>query len=397
LSDADQAAALVYVRSLSMGGTLFRGPLTPGAGVISGTVTNGTTGQPMPNLTVDLGIFDETSLVEQRSAQTDAQGVYRFDALSTDAGVSFAARTEYPAGIPYSSDFVTFEAGSEALDLPLSVYETTTDPSGLRIERAHIIVDFDTTGSGQAAGQALIAELMVFSLDGDRAYMGDGSAVLRFTLPAGATDVSVNEETLGGRYQQTSDGFVDLLPLSPGQNVRQIIFRYALPLPLGELELVRSFAYAATAVNALVSDIGQQVTSEGLTNQGVRQAQGVSYFNFEGQNVPAGQRIAIRMARLPAPGAAGAGGQTADRGLVFALVGAAATIAAGLVLWPIVRRRQAPSAAQTGFSDRENLVDALARLDRAYEAGKLPEPAYREHRLRLKAQLRDLLQKEGQG
>ena len=57
---------------------------------------------------------------------------------------------------------------------------------------------------------------------------------------------------------------------------------------------------------------------------------------------------------------------------------------------PILRRRGTPAAA--GGATREELVDALARLDLAYEAGELSEAAYRDQRLLLKAQLRDFTQ-----
>ena len=81
LSAAEQAAGLEYVRSLAFGGPLFRGPLPKGTGVISGTVVNGTTGAPVPDLTVELGIFDQTSLLEQRTAKTDSAGVFRLTEL----------------------------------------------------------------------------------------------------------------------------------------------------------------------------------------------------------------------------------------------------------------------------------------------------------------------------
>lgn len=391
LNDAEQRAALAYTRGLSLGGPLFRGPLAKGTGVISGTVTNGTTGQPAPNVAVELGIFDTTALLEQRTAQTDAAGFYRFTDLPTDADLVFAARVQYPAGTPYSTDFISFEAGQSAIDLPVAVYETTTDASGVRIERAHFIIEFD-------AGQALVAELMLFSLDGNRSYIGDGSAVLRFTLPPGATDLAVNEEDLGDRFQQTADGFVDLLPLAPGQNVRQVLYRYALPYTNGKLDFTRSLVYPATNVNALISDIGQQITSVQLADQGVREAQGSSYRSLLGTNLPAGQEILIRITQLPATsatdatGASSGGAAAPSRGLLFALIGLAAAGAAVLVALPILRGRAAP-----GPSDRTGLIDALARLDLAFEAGELPEAAYRDQRLRLKAQLRDVLSKAGQG
>ena len=393
LSAAEQAAALEYSRSLAFGGPMFRGalpggPLPKGTGVISGTVVNGSTGAPMPELPVELGIFDQTSSLEQRSTKTDSAGFFRFTELPTDAGLTFAGRVEYPQGIPYTSDFVTFEPGKGELNLPLSVFDTTTDPSGVRAERVHFILDFNS-------GQAQIAEMLVFSLDGKRSYVGDGSGVLRFTLPAGAQGLEIDGDTQDGRFQVTADGFVDRLPLQPGQSVRQVLYRYSLPYSGDNLDFARTLPYAAANVNALVTDIGQQVSSDQLANQGVRQTQQGNFYNLVGQNLPAGQTVSIRMSGLASAAGAEAvagtsGGTSTNRILLWVLIGLAATAAVLLVALPIARRRTAPAA--TGYGTRAELVDALARLDMAYAAGELSEAAYRDQRLLLKAQLRDLTQ-----
>ncbi len=391
LSDAEQTAALEYVRSLSFGGPMFRGSLPKGTGVISGTVVNGTTGAKMPNLDVELAIFDQTSMLEQRTAKTDDAGFFRFADMPTDTGLQFAGRVEYPQGIPNGSDFVAFEPGKSELNLPISVFDTTTDPSGVRAERVHFILDFNS-------GQAEIAELLVFSLDGKQSYVGDGSGVLRFTLPAGAQALEIDGDTQDGRFQVTADGFVDRLPLQPGQSVRQVLYRYSLPYSGDNLNFTRTLPYAAANVNALVTDVGQQVASDQLANQGVRQTQQGNFFNLVGQNVPAGQPISIRLSKLSsaagAEAAAASGGATVNRILLWALIGLAAAGAVALVALPIARQRTAPVAA--GYSTRDELVDALARLDMAYEAGELSEAAYRDQRLLLKAQLRDLAQRAGE-
>jgi len=385
LSAAEQAAGLEYVRSLSFGGPMFRGPLARGAGVISGTVTNGTTGAPMPDLTVELGIFDQTSLLEQRTAKTDSAGLFRLTELPTDAGIVFAGRVEYQ-GMPSSSDFVAFEPGMSELNLPLSVFETTADASGVRADRVHFIVDF-------APGQAEIAELMVFSLDGNRAYVGDGSGVLRFSLPAGAQGLAIDGDTQDGRYQATADGFVDRLPLQPGQSTRQVLYRYTLPYSGDKLDFARALPYPATNVNALVTDVGQEVSSDQLISQGVRQTQQGNFYNLVGQNLPSGQPVTIRMSGLtPTAGAetaaaAAGGGNATGRILLWVLIGLAATGAVLLVPLPLLRRR---GAEATGAATRDEVVDALARLEMAHEAGEASDVAYRDERLRLKAQLRDL-------
>ncbi len=342
----------------------------------------------MPDLTIELGIFDQTSMLEQRSAKTDAAGLFRFTELPTDAGLAFAARGEYPQGIPFGSDFISFEPGESELNLPLSVFETTTDPSGVRADRVHFILDF-------GPGQAQVAELMVFSLDGDRAYVGDGDGVLRFTLPAGAQGLEIDGDTQDGRYQVTADGFVDRLPLQPGQSTRQILYRYALPYTGDKLDFARTLPYAAANVNALVTDIGQELTSEQLINQGVRQTQQGDFYNLVGQNLPAGQPVTIQMTGLAAAAGAGmaaattSGGNATGRILLWVLIGLAATAAVLLVALPLLRRR---GAEAKGAVTRDEVVDALARLDMAHEAGEVSDTAYRDERLRLKAQLRDLTQ-----
>ena len=405
LSEEEQRAVLTYARSLSLGGPLFRAALTGGTGVISGTVTNQTTGKPMPDLAIDLGIFDETTQLEKRTATTDAAGTYRFTELPTDASLAYATRVEYPVDVPYSSDFVSFEAGKTGLNLPLSVFETTTDPAGIRAERVHYIVEF-------SGGAAAIAELIVFSLDGDRAYVGDGNHVLRFSLPAGAQDLAINEGELGGRFVQIDDGFVDRLPLPPGQNVRQVLFRYALPYTGTGLDLVRSLPYPAVNVNALVSDVGQTISSPEMADQGKRAAESGSYYNLLASNVPANKEVRISMTGLPASSGGGidmsatsgtgtassAGGLSS--GAIFGLIALAAAAAAFLVAMPILRaqnKSDLTGSKQSGASGRDALIDALAELDLAYEAGEIAESTYRDQRLRLKAQLRDLMRQEAQG
>lgn len=405
LSEAEQVASVTYARTLSLAGPLFRAPLTEGTGVISGTVTNQTTKQPMPNLSVELGIFDQTSQLETRTGTTDAQGFYRFEQLPTDSTLACAIRVTYPENVPYSSDFVSFTDGKTEIDLPVFVYETTNDPSGIKAERVHYIMEFD-------AGRALVAELVVLSLDGDRTYVGDGNHVLRFPLPAGIESLNVNDEALGDRFIQIDNGFVDRLPLSPGKNTRQIILRYALPYSGTSLDFQRSLPYPAAAVNALVADVGEQVNSADLTAGEKRETDGGgSYYNLSAQNLAADQPVRISVSGLPdaasaaATGSMGTGVQTAasgtgasggiNRWVLIGLIALVAAAAAFLVALPLARGRRGETVGLAAQAmTREELVDALAQLDLAHEAGEISESAYRDQRLKLKAQLRDMMRRE---
>ena len=391
LSQTEQRAVLEYARSLSFG-PMVRAPLSKGAGVITGTIANQSSGQAVPNAAVELAIFDDMSLLETRKATTDASGLYRFTDLPTDPSLAFVTRVAYPAGgINYNSEPAQFPAGQSALNLPITVFETTADPSGVRADRVHYIVEFDND-------RALIAEMIVFSLAGNKAYIGDGTGVLRFTLPPGAEDVEIEGGELGGRYLPTQDGFVDTLPLEPGQGTQQILYRYSIPFTRNSLDLVRSLAYPATNVNALVADVGAKVTSEQLRDQTVRQTQGGNFISLSGQNVAANQPISLRFSDLPLGVSSAAAASdvpkqaTSDRALLLIFIGVVGLVAALLVALPLLRRQNAPAAAVA--TDQDSLVDALARLDVAYQAGGISEAAYRDQRLRLKAQLLEAVRKD---
>lgn len=397
LAPAELRAVLEYVRSLSLG-PMFRGPLPKGTGVISGTVTNQSTGQPVANTNVELGIFDHSSLLDTRKTTTDAAGFYRFtDLPAQDATLVFLARVSYPAtaGNSYNSEPVQFPQDQAALDLPIAVYETTTDGSGVRADRVHIIVEFEND-------RAYVAEMIVFSQEGKKAYVGDGTGVLRFNLPRDAKNLEVSDGALGERYLPIQGGFVDTLPLPPGAGVRQVLYRYEIPYSGSDLELVSVVPYPATNVNALVADVGAAVTSDQLQDQGVRQTQGGGFISLLGQNLPANQPVTLRFTNLPLGVAVGATGSdnpvqhTSDRALLLIFVGVGGLLAALGVALPLLRQRSAaaPAAAATAI-DRNSLIDALARLDIAYQAGELPEATYRDQRLRLKAQLLDVIRKEG--
>ena len=236
----------------------------------------------------------------------------------------------------------------------------------------HYIVEFD------GSGQALIAELWLFSEDGNLAYIGDENGVLRFPLPTGAQDLGIDGDDGSGRFQRTADGFVDRMPLPPGQNTRQVLFRYSLPYSGDYLTSLRTLAYNAANVNALVSDVGQQVSSPQLASQGVRSTQNGNYVSLLGQNLAAGRGSRrkpdrscrpARARRLGRRTAAAATGM--NRGLLFALI-AAGRYRGGALLGRAAHR--APAAVRRpclpGVSRATTWSRMLARLDLAYEAGR---------------------------
>jgi mono/diheme cytochrome c family protein len=407
LDQSQQRAALAYVRTLvqvtlpanaSPSGMSAPGsasavsatpatvtPLPGGSGVITGSVVNGTTGLPVPNLAVTLRAFQASSHAEQRDAITDRSGNFRFDALPTDPAYSYAVTTEYPAGQSYGTDIASFTAPTNTLAMPFKVYETTTDAKGVKADRVHFIVDIDN-------GRLLVAEMMVFSLDGNRTYVGDGTNVLSFTVPAGAQELAVSDGDFGERYVKTENGFIDTQPLLPGSATRQIVYSYALPITGKEMDLVRTLGYPAAAVNGLIADQGEQVSSPQMSAQGSRQMQQGNYLTLLGQNLAANQQIALHLSNLPLNGSPAKGTESNQIALyaVLALIG----VAVGAIgAWLLLRGRNTAVPAHY-VPDAAQLQDELAALEQAHADGKLSDVAYRDRRLKLKAQLHDLIARD---
>ncbi len=171
-----------------------------------------------------------------------------------------------PPACPTPRSSSAFEPGKTALDLPIFVYETTTIPPGIRAERVHYIVEFD-------AGRALIAELIVLSLDGNKRTWATATTCCASRCPrARRTSTSTTASWASGSSRSTTGSWTGCR-CCPGQNVRQILFRYALPYQGTSLDLVRSLPYPAAAVNALVADAGEKVTSPEMTDGGRRETQ----------------------------------------------------------------------------------------------------------------------------
>ncbi len=396
LSDEERWLALDYLRSFTLPPLELR-EFTPGPGVISGQVLNGTAGQASPaGLPVVLRVFDQFSLAREITVTTSVSGSFAFEDLNTEPGWVYVAGLEY-GGVPYSTDIITLTAGSPVREAPVMVYETGRDAAAIAVERLHWFVEFDED-------QLLVAELYFWSNDGDTVYVGaQPGAVLTYTLPAGVQNLTIDGAEIGGRFQATADGLVDTLPLPPGQGSRQMLLRYTVPYEDGgSLTLARTLPVLVRNLNVLVADAGQQMQVPGLQNNPPRQVEGASYLNYSGNQLAAGQPVALELSNLPAitdEAASAAATVTANSpwlGIGLAVVGGLVML--GVVAYALRRRPgEEPAAeampAQELMTDvelkrqRQRLLLAIAQLDDTYAAGGVPDETYQARRSELKDEL----------
>jgi hypothetical protein len=272
--------------------------LAQGQGVIEGQVVNGTAnGGSVEGLTVTLHIFSGMEEQPSQTATTDAEGRFHFEGLSTEADYGYVLLLNY-GGVDYGSDLLILSEGETTLSTPIQVYEPTDSDEAIRIERAHIFVDFQE-------GELLVGEMYLFSNSSDRTYIGaeevaEGQrGTLRLHLPTGAKGLTFEDGELGQRFFETEEGFVDTWPLQPSQASRQLMFRYSLPYDPSGYALARDISYPLKAINVLVADVGVDIISDQLTLEGSRGMGEQSYLNLSGQNLSEGERLTLHFSGSP--------------------------------------------------------------------------------------------------
>jgi hypothetical protein len=351
-------------------------PVWAGEGRIGGRVERAASGQPVEGVTVVLHAFSGMKEEEAGRAVTGPDGAFQFSA-TYDEGKVFWVSVEYE-GVRYTSDLLRLTDAQPEATAVLQVYETTASPEHIRIARGHFIVEF-------AEGAVHVAELYVISNGGQATFVGDEQGrTLQFLLPPGATDVMVDDAPPGGQFVQEGDVLWDTAPVPPGESTVQHIVDYLLPYdPDRGLDLVRSYAYPALQVNLMVPQVGVDVESdlEFMGTVGTER----TYLVWRGTSLAPGQAWSVRFRGRPEAGAAEASGKAAASpagppGLLVAF-GGLALLVLGAFLFVGLRGRG------RAREDPERLLDAIARLDEAYEDGELDEATYRERRAALKEAL----------
>jgi cbb3-type cytochrome c oxidase subunit III len=357
-------------------------------GQITGTVINASGGDPIAGAEVTLHGFDGMQLSVTDTVLTEQDGSFVFENVEVIHGRVFLATVEY-SNATYASSIVTSDVNTTSISLEINAFETTTDHSALVIDRLHIFFDYTDPGVVQ------VIELYIISNPGRKTVVGEelGAPVVTFLLPEGAANLQFQDGELGSRYIPVPGGFADTTPVRPTMGEYQVLFGYELPYER-QLELVHPINIPVEAVIILQPNDGVRLRSDLLADQGVRDVQGVSYQMYSGGPFPAGSSVTFTLSGRPGGGLVSFGSlDTLVIGLgAFGVV----LITAGVLMY---RRNQfsqaevdeeADEPVPFEEEDRESLVDAIIALDDQYQAGELPEDAYRARRAELKLKLKEI-------
>ncbi|HKO05899.1 MAG TPA: carboxypeptidase-like regulatory domain-containing protein [Candidatus Acidoferrales bacterium] len=235
--------------------TLFSLPAA--AGTLTGVVTNGTTGKPVPHADVTL-ISLAGGMQELTTTQTDADGRYRFERPEIGQGpmlirVTYQKVNYHQAGPP----------GRDTVDL--TVFEANAPATAAHVTMRTII--FQPNGPRLMVGEEFVVENRV----APPATYSNPKGSFEFGIPEGASLGQVSASSPGG--MPTTQGTIDKaknryavdFPLKPGEtNIR---ISYDLPYT-GDHATLRAATVMPAARAMLAAPVGVQISADGFNPAG---------------------------------------------------------------------------------------------------------------------------------
>ncbi len=354
--------------------------------VIRGKVVHGSGGELPAGLTAELAGYDGMVQVVGAETEVAADGTYTFPDVEIVPGRAFIVSVNYQ-GFTFNSDVFhnLGEPVGNSIELPVTVYDTTTDLSALRVDRLHVFFDFTNPDAIQ------VAELFLLNNTGNKVISGEapGQPVVEFELPQGASNLQFQSGAVGGRFVMTEKGFADTQPIPPGGG-SQILFAYDLPLSR-RMTVRIPINLPVDAAIVMIPHGGMTLQSSQLQPMGQRQIQGVTLDLFSTTDLQAGSTLEMTLSgRMTSP----INLQTGQTGALIAGALALVLVAGWGVYWYLRQQKAATPVeepAPVESESREALMDAIIALDDLYKTGQISEETYQQRRAELKERLRALL------
>lgn len=352
-------------------------------GTIRGRVVNETTGKPQEGVRVTLtSALDDGSQQRGVATVTDARGRYLFEDLPTGDDRYYAVDARYDDGL-FAGGVVRLPEGTTkppVIDSTLRVWDTTTDPAAIVVRRDSIFVVPSDDGAG-------VIEAVVVANIAEEAYIGRGRelgaeddgqvASLGFAVPREAQlpPVPIVESEIDfPTLVETSFGFAATTAIPPGQ--WRVVYSYEVPGDGGTYDLSRPALYPTLELGVYAGD-PLRIEGGRVAPDGSRDVEGKTYDLYSSSGtLEAGDSI-----DMIAVAEASAGNLLAIGGIVAAVV-----VAAGALVF-VIRRRSRAAAPEPPA--REDVVEAIARLDLAKEQGLIQETEWASRRDALKRSLEE--------
>ena len=355
---------------------------------IKGVVVNGTEGGVVPtDFTVELFSVDEAAnqIIEQVSTTVGADGTFSFGNLISSPGITF--RVVADAG-DYTPS-VDLSGVENWTNVRLTIYDETTSLDDISVTSYVMMIPTIDARSRQAG----ILTVINISNRGDRVWIPDledpgltGLDLLRFNLPDGFSDLSVESELPSGNILEINTGFAMTNPVPPGDAA--ILMSYIISYEGDGFEFTLKLPYGADQVRLLLPDGGGTIAGKGFGSIESVVVTDSVFISVEGDDYPAGDEIAIVFSGMPQPTPL----QTLSdffQGRTYVIViiwvvGVALLGILGYAMYSSRKNAGRSSERDDEFSSRADIVAEIASLDEEFEGGEVDEDQYRDRRDELK-------------
>lgn len=382
-------------------------------GSITGTVVNGTHGNaPVAGQTVTLQVSVQQGKPQTAATTTtDARGQFSFTGLDASGASAYNLDARYQSG-DFGSGAITFDSGA-AQQVTFPVYDTTSSDATLSVSVATVLF----SEPNKQAGTIPVGEFISFKNTGRTAYVGTTApangmpmGLLRFALPANATNLTVGQGFANTQVIQVGSGFGATATVPPGTTQ----FAFVFDVPYTSTDYLFSFKaeYATDSVVVLIPT-DMLTDARDFTAKPPVDALGQKYQLLQANNVKSGAQLATRLWNLPLPGeqpdldfrwlVALAGVLALLLALFLGLYLKRGNLAVALGLLPasaLAPQSAAPagnSARRETEAERKRLLKSLLALENQHTAGDVDGEMYRRRRTELRDRLKALLLAERDG
>ena len=365
---------------------------------ISGRVVNGTEGgEPPADLTVFALVIDEDAetIVERVESVTGADGSFEIEVVSVDSGRFYRLVADDGVYTPFV-DVLPVDAGGE---ITLTVYDRTTSLEDISVTTFSMVIPAIDEANGVLG--VLAAVNLVNS--GDEVYLANladpgltGFKLLRFNLPEGYQELTVESDLPSGNVMEINTGFAISNPVPPGEY--SMVISYSAAFENGEFEYPLRLPFGAESVTILIPEDSGEITGMGLSRAQTADIGDDRYVTYEGANYERGVELGVRITGLPKPGV---GDQfveflDSDQARIAIVVSVAIAMIAIVAYVIFVSRRRQPAlplgrSTANGVEGgaRPELVAAIAELDEMHELDKIEDSEYMVRRRQLVQQIID--------
>jgi uncharacterized membrane protein len=379
--------AVTFPTPFQQGGLQVASAQAP-ADEIVGIVKNGTQGGSLPaDLQVLLMSIDLASnqIIEQESTTVDEDGIFRFGGLLSGPGLSYRVVVDTGIYTP-SVDMASQENWG---NVRLTIYDDTTSLEDITISSYVMMVPTIDARTRQ------LGVLTVINVDnrGDRVWIPDledpnltGLDLLRFNLPLGFTDLSVESELPSGSILPIDTGFAMTNPIPPGEAA--ILISYIISYEDDGFEFGLKMPYGIESVRILLPDGGGAITGNGLGGiESVVVTENV-FNSVEGDNYAVDDLLNLVFSDMPQPTPLQSlseffQGRTYVIVIIW-VVGLALLGILGYALYSSRKNSDLSSADDDDIANRADIIAKIAALDEEFEAGNVDEDEYNDQRDDLK-------------